>query len=69
MMDSRHAAKLMPTLSALYGPKDKVFQYPMGLVLREIKADIDDGRFQDYFSHEYGKIMESEAKARRRGKR
>ncbi len=66
MIEARHSAKLAPILSALYGPKDSVFLYPMGLVLREIKADIDDGRFQDWFSHEYGKMMEAETKAKRR---
>lgn len=56
----------MPRLSALHGPKDTVFKYKLGQVLRLIKKDIDDGRFNDHFGFEYGKIMESEAKAKRR---
>lgn len=69
MMDLRHAAKLMPLISAMHGPKDKVTQYPCGVVLRELKADADASLLEGWTGHEYGKIMDAEAKSRRRGKK
>lgn len=69
MMDYRHAAKLEPLLRAMYGPRETVGAYPLGAVLREIKADIDGQRLQDWTSHEFAKMAESEARSRRKGKR
>ena len=68
-MDYRHAAKLEPLLAAMYGKRETVGQYKLGQVLREIKADIDGQRLQDWTSHEMSKQAESEARARRKGKR
>lgn len=64
-MEYRHAAKLEPLLSAMYGKKETIAQYRLGHVLREIKADIDGMRLQDWTSHELGKMAESEARMRR----
>lgn len=69
MMDYRHAAKLEPLLRAMYGPRETIGQYLLGQVLREIKADIDGQRLQDWTSEALAKQAEIEARARRKGKR
>lgn len=68
-MDADRAALHHPWIASLHGRKDTIFEYKLGQVLRVLKKDTDDGRFNEYFAFEYGKIAESEAKARRRGKR
>ena len=68
MMDYRRAAQLAPLLSAMYGPKETVGQYKLGQVMLELKADIDATRLSSKTQHEYSKIMEIKAKARRRGR-
>lgn len=60
---------MAPILAAMYGPRESVTLYPMGLVLREIKADIDEARLSEWTQHEYGLMMEQEAKARQRSRK
>lgn len=69
MIDARHAARLLPIIAALHGQKESVFKYPLGAVLREIKADIDESRLVDWTQHEYGLMLEAEMKARTRSRR
>lgn len=68
-MRYRHAATLAPLLAAMYGPRDTIGAYKLGAVLREIKADIDAQRLQDWTQHEYALAAEREARSRRKSKR
>ena len=43
-------------------------RFPWGVVMRELKADTDGQRLQDWTNHELGKINEAEAKAKGRGR-
>ena len=57
-----------PILRAMYGPQETVSRYTVAQVMRELKADVDGQRLQDWTNYEWGKMREAEAKMRRRSR-
>jgi len=52
----------------MYGLDGPVTRFPWGVVMRELKADTDGARLQDWSSLELGKIHEAEARAKSKRK-
>lgn len=52
----------------MYGPQETVSRYTVAQVMRELKADVDGQRLQDWTNYEWGKMREAEAKMRRRSR-
>jgi len=67
-IDLRRAAELAPLIRDMYGLEGPVTRFPWGVVLRELKADTDGARLQDWTSLELGKIHEAEVKAKTKRK-
>lgn len=55
----------MPIISARYGSRDSVMDYPARVVLFTLQKDIDDSRMQGWQQKNYQKRMEDKAKSRR----
>jgi len=64
LMGLYRAAKLKPTLNAMYGDKGKVSQYPTGQVLTLLALDRDEASHIDWVQHHYAKMAEAKARAR-----
>lgn len=56
---SYRAAELMPLLSARYGPKDSVMDYPTRLVLFTLQKTEGDARLSGWAQKNYQKKLES----------
>lgn len=56
----------MPVISAMFGPRDSVTQYPLGQVMLAMALEEQTGALNYWSGYHYGKIMESRAKAARR---
>jgi len=67
-IDLRRAAQLAPVIRDMYGLDGPVTRFPWGVVMRELKADTDGARLQDWSSLELGKIHEAEARAKSKRK-
>lgn len=50
----------------MYGLEGPVTRFPWGVVLRELKADTDGARLQDWTAQELGKIHEAEARSKQK---
>lgn len=59
-----NAARLMPTIAAMFGPREDVTKYPVGQVLLALSLDHNTAMLDYWTGHHYGKIMEGKAKRR-----